>query len=320
MQDESTLNFNELKRRGITDEVITAFSISYSHSLPFAFKEGLIIPINYPDGKHFFNKYRRSYLNNDIKQKYAYDVGGRTALFGADKIRDLADREGPVVVTEGEMDALVLWSKNIPAVSSTGGAQSFQHDFVELLAGKKVYLCYDNDDAGAVGLVKTLELLPEAYVVFVPEVVGVKDISDFCSRGGDFHALMQTAKQYKTVADIEEDKQIRASQWLSVRFHNAWLEAHKPQNTTHASGVNYSGDDEFLKAKAVPCTQIIDFDRQKNAVCPFHNERSASLHYYPQKNNCYCFGSCGKMYDAIDLYMNKHNLSMKVAIKEMSKL
>ncbi len=218
--EEAEANFAELRRRGITDSVIAAFSLSYSHSLPFAFSQGIVIPVNNPDGSFSFNKYRRSYLNNEIKQKYAYDLGGRTALFGSDK---LTNDITVVVVTEGEMDALVLWSKNIPAVSSTGGAQSFQQDFVPLLEGKKVYLCFDNDDAGAVGLTKTLELLPDAYIVFVPEVVGVKDISDFCSRGGDFHSLMQTAKQYRTLADVEEDKQHRASQWLPVRFHDKWI-------------------------------------------------------------------------------------------------
>lgn len=316
MQDENTMNeaqanISELKRRGITDSVIAAFSIHYGTGLPFAFTEGLVIPINTPDGKFSFNKYRRSYLNNTIKQKYAYDKGSHTALFGADHLRA---EDTTVVITEGEMDALVLWSRAIPAVSSTGGALSFQSDFAELLGNRKVYICYDNDDAGAQGLVKTLEILPDAYVVFVPEVVGVKDISDFVARGGDFHALMQTARQYHSVGEVEEDKQRRASQWLSVRFHDAYIEAHTPRATKHTSGVSYEGNDELLRAKAVPCTELHEFNRVGKGVCLWHNDTDPSLHYYAKHNNCYCH-SCGKYADSIDIVMAKHNMGMKEAIK-----
>lgn len=311
MQNEEQMNFSELKRRGITDEVITAFSISFGTNLPFAFTEGLIIPINLPNGKFSFNKYRRSYINNAIKQKYAYDKGSHTALFAVDHLNDSHEY---VVVTEGEMDSLVLWSKNIPAVSSTGGAQSFQPDFVELIGNRKVYLCYDNDNAGAVGLVKTLELLPDAYIVFIPEVVGVKDISDFCARGGDFVALMQTAKQYKSVADIEEDKLARASQWLSTRFHEAWLDQHTKKEVRHTGGNDYSGDDEVLKAKAVPCHELHEFNRANKGKCLWHTDSDPSLHYYEKHNNCYCH-SCGKFADSIDIVMAKQNISFKEAVK-----
>lgn len=307
---EEEMNFKELQRRGISQEVIDLFNIHYiPDGLPFAFKSGLAIPINHPDGTFSFNKYRRSYLNNEIKQKYAYDRGSHTALFAGDRIKDSTS----VVVTEGEMDALVLWSRNIDAVSSTGGAQSFQSDFGELLAGKRIYLCYDNDEAGAVGLVKTLEVLPEAYIVFVPEVIGVKDISDFVARGGDFHALMQTARQYLSVGEVEEDMVKRASQWLPTRFHTAYLAAHAPQPVKHVSGVTYDGDDRLLRAKAVPCTEVYTFGRNRKGVCLWHSDTDPSLHYYPAKNTCYCH-SCGKYADVVDIVMAKQNMSMKEAI------
>lgn len=311
MQDEKIANFNELHRRGITDEVITAFNLSFCSDLPFAFSAGMVIPVNHPDGSFAFNKYRRSYINNDVKQKYAYDKGSHTALFGADKLRE---EHTSVVVTEGEMDALVLWSRNIPAVSSTGGAMSFQEGFVEIVGNRKVYLCYDNDDAGAQGLVRTLEILPDAYVVFVPEVVGVKDISDFVGRGGDFHSLMQTARQYKTLAEVEEDRQKRASQWLPVRFHDAYIEARTPRRATHSSGVQYDGNDELLRAKAVDCTQLHDFGRTHKGLCLWHSDSEPSLHYYPANNTAYCF-SCGKHADAVDIVMAKHGISFKEAVK-----
>lgn len=308
-EQEALANISELHRRGITDSVIAAFSIHFATGLPFAFTEGLVIPVNTPDGKFSFNKYRRSYLNNTIKQKYAYDKGSHTALFAADK---LTDEHNVVVITEGEMDALVLWSRNIAAVSSTGGALSFQPEFAEYLVGKQVYVCYDNDDAGAQGLVKTLEILPEAKVVFVPEVVGVKDISDFVARGGDFHALMHTAKSYSSVGEVEEDMYQRASQWLPTRFHKAYIEAHT-ERSYKAEKRSYEGNDELAKAKAVPCTELHEFNRMRNAVCLWHSDTDPSLHYYEKNNNTYCH-SCGKYADAIDIVMAKHNMTFKEAV------
>jgi len=318
MQNEEQANFNELKRRGITDEVISAFSISYGRDLPFAFTEGIVIPINLYDGQHSFNKYRRSYLNNTIKQKYAYDKGSHTALFAVDKLRE---EHTSVVITEGEMDALVLWSRNIPAVSSTGGAQSFQDSFVREIGDRKVYLCYDNDDAGATGLVRTLEFLPDAYVILIPEVVGVKDISDFVARGGDFHGLMQTAKQYRNLEEVEIDKNARASMWQSTRFHDAWIEAHTlmKQKSNKKSEVDYKGDDAVLRAKAVDCTTLHDFNRNSKGLCLWHNDSEPSLHYYPKHNNTYCH-SCGKFADAIDIVMAKHGVDFKEAVKFLNNI
>ena len=59
-----------------------------------------------------------------------------------------------LVVTEGEMDALALISAGVPAITVTGGASTWLDDFSKALAGKKVTLVMDNDEAGRVGAKK----------------------------------------------------------------------------------------------------------------------------------------------------------------------
>jgi len=148
-----------LHRRGITPEVINQFNVTI-HNHPLM---GDCIKIPYSETHA---KYRRD-PQDERKPKYMYDSGGKVTLYGFDKLSDET-----VVITEGELDTLVLWSQNIQAVSSTGGAMSFQEEWATDLQYAKVYICFDNDDAGAKGMVKVLKSLPEASVLLVPEIPG----------------------------------------------------------------------------------------------------------------------------------------------------
>lgn len=298
-----------LNKRGVSDDTIALFNISnYEHP---TIGECIKIPIT-----DSWSKYRRD-PREDIKPKYLYDTGSKVTLYGSDLIE--VGCHDIVVITEGELDALVLWSQNIPAVSSTGGAMSFQEDWVELLQDIEVYVCFDNDNAGAEGTVKVLTMIPTAKVILVPEQVGVKDISDYVAKGGDFRKLMATAKSYATVADVEEDKHLKDAVGLSSRFHDAYLDYHRRITQRASSQYNYGGDDEVLRAKTYPLSNFLEFTRYK-ACCPFHNEKTPSLHYYPKTNTAHCFGSCGKTYDAIDFYRDAHNCGFKQAVEELNKL
>lgn len=297
-----------LNKRGVSNDTIALFNISsYEHP---TIGECIKIPIT-----EQWSKYRRD-PREDIKPKYLYDTGSKVTLYGVDKLTAV---HTTVVITEGELDALVLWSQNIPAVSSTGGAMSFQPEWADVLGGYDVYICYDNDNAGAEGTVRTLLALPQAKVILVPEQVGVKDISDYVSKGGDFRKLMATAKSYATIADVEEDKHMKDAVGLSSRFHDAYLDYHRRTAQRASSQYNYGGDDEVLRAKSYPLTNFMEFVKFK-ACCPFHNEKTPSMHYYPKTNTAHCFGGCGKTYDAIDFYRDAHRCGFKQAVEELNKL
>lgn len=298
-------------RRGISKETLRLFNITwYQHP---QIGPAIRIPINDTHAK-----YRRDPLD-DRKPKYVYDSGAKVTLYGFDKLEFSGTQ---VVVTEGELDALVLWSQNIPAVSSTGGAMSFQTDWADPFPPHTTfYICYDNDNAGAEGAVRTQQILgPErTKIVLIPEQPDVKDISDFVARGGDFRSLMESAKCYTSTAEVEEDKKQRQAQWLSTRFHQAYLDKHRETYYRAAQLPTSFPDDEVLRAKQYPIGNLLEFTRHK-AVCPFHNERTPSLHYYGKTNSCYCFGACGRAYDAIDLYQHLHSCSFKDAVTELNKL
>ena len=325
-----------LNDRGITDEVIALFNIqSTDHP---SIGECIEIPIT-----PTWSKYRRHPLD-DRKPKYLYDKGGKVTLYGADKllgpkdvqetVERIAAKTGSdpdllkrvnmmgviekILITEGELDTLVAWSQNIPAVSSTGGALSFQEDWAIDLAPYQVYVCFDNDEAGAEGMVKVLKHIPDAKIVFVPTMPDVKDISDYVSKGGDLRDLLATAKSFKTIEEVEEDKKHRKANWQSTTFHNKYIAKHREQAQRTTEPNPYTGSDPVLKAKEYPMGNLINFERHK-ACCPWHNEKTPSLHYYPKTNSAYCFGGCGRSYDSIDAYMLTHGVGFLQAVKELNK-
>ncbi len=308
MQENSVLD-DWLKRRHITENIINEFNIHWDVSPIMG--ECIIIPIQDQDGNFFFNKYRRNPLE-DTKPKYLYDKGGKVTLYGFHKAKNAST----ILITEGEMDCLVAWSANIPAITSTGGAQSFQEDWRELFKDKDVTICFDNDEAGAKGMVKALGIIPHAYIVFLPDRAGVKDISDYVSNGGDLHELLRTRIRFSSTQDVIDHRSQRLSLWQSTWFHDAYIDENtKPVYVTRETTIDQK--DEISRARTFPIQNLLKFNKDGKTKCIWHSESSASLHYYHPTNTVYCFG-CGKHGDVIDVYRQLHNCSFKEALKALS--
>lgn len=306
-----------MHKRGITDEVIERFGITLVDDSPIG--KAIQIPVRDSEGNVIFNKYRRDPLS-DEKPKYVYDRGGKVSLFG---IHECVSNENDlrILITEGEMDCLVAHSKNIAAVTSTGGALSFQKDW-DWLDSEDTIIAFDNDDAGANGTVRVLKYCPQAKVLLIPEASGVKDISDYVERGGDLHKLVATARHYDGIDDVREERSRRLATWLPTRFHDAYIKQWEEDNYKAVRVPrSFAGDGTKVEsAKAYPIENLLKFSRDKKAVCPFHTEKTASLHLYKKENRAWCFGGCGKGYDAIDIYMQKFGVDFKSAIKELNEL
>lgn len=308
MQDNNVFK-DWLSRRKISDSVLSEFNV-HSGSNP-TFGECIVIPVFDETGNFIFNKYRRNPLQVDIKPKYLYDRGSKSSLYGLHK----AIEHKTILITEGEMDCLVAWSHNIPAVSGTGGANTFLDEWGKYFIDKEVILCFDNDLAGGEGMVNALRVVPHAKIVFIPDRAGVKDISDYVQNGGDLNALLKTAISLNTIEKVLEDRANRQSVWLSTYYHEAFIKEHtkiifEPRKRDKTI------TDKVLRAKDYPIDNLLDFVQNK-AICPFHNEKSPSLHYYRKTNTCYCFGSCGKPYDSIDIYRKLYDCSFKQAIEKL---
>ncbi|KKQ68580.1 MAG: hypothetical protein A2626_02785 [Candidatus Nealsonbacteria bacterium RIFCSPHIGHO2_01_FULL_38_55] len=73
---------------------------------------------------------------------------------------------------------------------------------------------------------------------------------------------------------------------------------------------------EIQRAKDRDFHDLLEFNRQGFAFCPFHQEKTKSFHLY--KNKCKCFG-CGKSVDTIQFIMETKGLTFPEAVMELSK-
>ena len=291
----------------ITEEVLQDFNVICGETITF--------PVLDIDGNFSFNKYRRSPASEE-GSKYWYDKGGQVTLYGWSKAKD----SKTILITEGERDTLVAWSHNIPAITSTGGAMSFQEEWGELLKDKEVILCFDNDTAGAMGLVKALEYVPHAKVCLLPDKTNVKDITDFVLNGGDLNQLIQTAKHFTSLEAVIMDKDERKCTWRSTFFHDAFLKKHQQIKVTKERvSRKEKSTEKILNAKLYPIENLLTFVGKK-AICPFHSEKTGSLFHNVETNNSYCFGQCNKIYDSIDVYQKQNGCTFIEAVKELNKL
>lgn len=105
---------------------------------------------------------------------------------------------GPVLMCEGEWDALVLIQHGIPAVTSTHGAATFLPEWVPLFEGRDVAFLYDCDEAGrkcsAEHAAKVATVARSVRVVDLDRSRGDKwDVSDWFNDGrspDDLRALI----------------------------------------------------------------------------------------------------------------------------------
>lgn len=292
-----------LKARKISDGILEDFGI-YGD-------EDIVIPVHDYARGFIFNKYRRSPLS-DEKPKYWYDKGGKVTLYGWWKAKEY----DTILITEGEMDCLVSWSQNIPAVTSTGGSVSFQEEWGDLFKDSDVTICFDNDHAGADGMVKALSIIPHAKIMFIPDRANMKDISDYVAGGGDLQVLLNSAKHFANISEVKEDMINRIASFQSVYFHEAYIKTHT-KNSVKYDRPTFSND-AVTNAKLYPIPNLIDF-KQNKAPCPFHNEKTPSFTYFPKTNTCYCFG-CSKVSDSIEIYKKKFGVSFKEAVDQLNKL
>lgn len=278
-----------LNDRGIPNSIIGKYEISYSQT-----HDRIIIPVFDIEEKFLFNKYRRN-PEQKTGPKYTYDKGSKTALYCAHHLK-LSDR---IIICEGELDCLILQNYGFYAVTSTGGSQSFQEEWVPLFEGKEIFVCFDYDKAGEEGKIRISKYLPHAKNVPLPKEVGEHgDITDF------FIKLKKTASDFETMLSF-------AAPLIPEEQRQAPVKAKKPRKSK-------GSDTDIAVAKAVPLEDIcpvMKFDAHGNAICPFHNERTASFRKFPD-NHFHCFG-CGAHGDAIDFYMRLNNVGMKDAIRAL---
>lgn len=104
--------------------------------------------------------------------KYLSRVGDETTMFS---VNSLANLNGTVVVTEGEIDCMTLNQCNIPSVGVTG-AKAFKPHYRLLLQDARVLVACDGDQAGRDFGRHIAEIVPGAVPVSMPDGEDVNSV------------------------------------------------------------------------------------------------------------------------------------------------
>lgn len=129
------------KRRGFSLDTIKRFELGFDG-------DRVWIPVKV--GQYYFNVRKYNWRpGGDAREKMlSFDIGyGEARLFPYENLA----KEGPLLICEGETDAILANQLGYNAVTVTGGAGTWTTRFTQAVAGKEVSICYDIDEAGHKG-------------------------------------------------------------------------------------------------------------------------------------------------------------------------
>lgn len=179
-----------LKHRLISLRVVKKYKIGWNGhrlTIPIYNEHGLCVNVRMydPVAKEWSCK-----MINYTKPGESRSYGSPITLFPFDQL--LFNR---IVVCEGEWDALTLISLGVPAVTATGGANTWRYDFNRHFVGKKVIIAYDSDKPGKEASRKLVPKLSKVVRslkrIIIPRKYG-KDVNDLVRN----HKGMRTKKAW----------------------------------------------------------------------------------------------------------------------------
>jgi hypothetical protein len=203
------------ERRGLSEATLRQFKIGFESS-----SGRYTIPI-YDEGGNLVNIRRYSTDPDSFaKLTNAKGHGSPPRLFPVDQLRE-AGEGGTVLITEGELDALIAVQHGFAAVSGTGGAKRWDPTWAKQFAGMVVFVSYDNDHDGRVGARKVAHALRPhaAAVAIVPPLVEEEksDITDYFQNGGTTEDLIAILEECLEPGIEEQDALEKAAEPADVR-------------------------------------------------------------------------------------------------------
>jgi hypothetical protein len=207
-----------LNARGISDALISDYKLGYGK---FYSSYWITIPIKDIYGNYSFFKLRQDPLHGN--DKITFPKGIEAQIYGWETIEKGGES---LLICEGELDRLVAISKGLAAITSTHGAATFKEDWAKEIGGKwlKIYVCYDNDEAGQKGAQRTANMVEnggknEVYIITLPQEVGDKgDLTDYFIKpyGTADELFNKYAKSYPEKIDASQFAPLTADQLADI--------------------------------------------------------------------------------------------------------
>lgn len=177
---KTNYTYLELKHLGITDELLELCKVgveTYTETdkggmvtiKPSTISTRLVFPIIV---KNRVIDHRAYTMEKGVMPKSKSDTGVPAGLVLPYHLwsEDMAD----TIICEGEKDMLFARQNGFNAIS-LGGCNNIPHVFLETFRDRKIYIVYDNDNAGRAGATKLANALYS-----VTKEVYIADISEYC--------------------------------------------------------------------------------------------------------------------------------------------
>jgi hypothetical protein len=127
------------------------------------------------------------------------------------------------IICEGEKDMIVARSQGLNAITLTGGAQmALQKEYLEYFKGRRVYICYDNDDVGRQGAIKRYKELEKYCDVYITDISSVcilnkEDVTDFFVKyNKNFNDFLDILKSKSRKPNKEELEKVKSKKELKL--------------------------------------------------------------------------------------------------------
>ncbi|WP_176560162.1 DnaB-like helicase C-terminal domain-containing protein [Brevibacillus dissolubilis] len=184
-----------LNARGIKKQTAEDFRLGYEKAkigfhangkgtLGGYFSNRIIFPIIDADGKTV-DLVGRAIDNRE--PKYRSLLGRNDTFFNHPIIASTED----VILVRNVFDVMSLAQERLPAISLPD-TSPFRDTHAQQLTGKRVFICYPNDEPGHRESLRIAQMLEgvasDVFIVQLPE--GVRDVNDMFVRGKDPHDLM----------------------------------------------------------------------------------------------------------------------------------
>lgn len=235
------------------------------------------------------NEEKHKHLNGSIH--YLYNMGS------------FDDSVQQVIIVESPLDAIILSSQlNLPNILANYGATTKSKRLYEPLKAKKIYIVFDDDDAGEREALNLSNFLWKNFrnnclIVKLSLDEIDKDITDF------FLATRHTFKE-----------QLKPMFQNAINYNTTEhyrLSVQSEEKPTKREPVKYNKEtlDKKALAKSYPMLNILahyfpglpkKLSHGNQIPCPFHEETKPSFTVYEKDNRFFCFG-CGIKGDTIDL-------------------
>jgi hypothetical protein len=223
------------RKRGFTLETVKKFRLGWGEG------RNIAIPI-YNAAGECMNLKLKSDPTTPVPSKGMFSIEGRGSkrIFNEKVLTAKTKKDTErVIICEGEWDCMLLDQFGYPAVTSTGGAMSFDESWIPAFSNfDKIYVCLDHDknEVGQKGTKKIAELFLKhgirVFLVELPPPFAVEskiDVTDFFvkrkSTKADFTQLLKEATEYSGGDIRTEDFRIIDFSTLMDRSHDeqGWI-------------------------------------------------------------------------------------------------